>query len=549
MRKLFASLTIAATVAGTVYANEISVHSLQSGTQFSGTPIHDHGIHGENQVIAVLDTGLDVNLCYFVEPDGSAPPINTGTPNGGLQSDHVNPARRKVIAYDFLYSCDQFPNTNGCDDPANALDYDNQGHGTHAAAAAAGDRLPAIAHDYADSIAPGAKLVIQDAGYVGGDNCSQRPGIGCPVNLTPILDQAYKQGARIHSNSWGDRQGVPVPLPSPTANYSQSARDVDAFVYAHPDMLVVFNTGNGSNLDPPASSLSAPGCAKNTLQVGGTRTQTRGDDILAGFSLIGPTRDGRIKPDVVGPAWVTAGDAKVITNNECGVTQQGGTSWASPTIAGAAALVRQYYTEGFYPTGVATPSNQFTPSAALLKATIIAAAHRIADKQTSSTDTVALPTPSAEQGFGFPVLDDALYFPGDRPKLRVVDTPLASGLAQNESSTIRLNIRAGTPFKAVLVWTDPAGVVRGNSDSTAELVNDLDLTVTTPSGSLLNGNGHPDRLNNVEAVSIDAPENGTYTITINATHIAQGPRQSYALVITGDVDDSVAASRHRAVRH
>src|SRR5207237_1554449 len=174
----------------------------------------------------------------------------------------------------------------------------NQVHGTHAASAAAADRLPAIQHDTHDSIAPGAKLVIQDAGFIGGDNCSQRPGIGCPVNLTPILDQAYKQGARIHSNSWGDRQGVAAPATPPTANYSQSARDVDAFVYAHPDMLVVFNTGNfgGTGL-PPASSLSAPGCAKNTLQVGGVRGKLGSyDDTIASYTLLGPTRDGRIKP-------------------------------------------------------------------------------------------------------------------------------------------------------------------------------------------------------------------------------------------------------------
>src|SRR5262249_41135402 len=148
------------------------------------------------------------------------------------------------------------------------------------------------------------------------------------------------------------------------------------------------------------------------------------------------------------------------------------------------------------------------------------AAHRIADKQTATTDAVALPTPSPEQGFGFPVLDDALYFPGDRAKLRVVDVPLASGLAQGESSTVRFNVHTGTPFQLVLAWTDPAGVVRGNNDSTPKLVNDLDLTV--------NGIGHSDHINNVEAVSIDAPENGTYAITVNATHIAQGPRQSYA---------------------
>jgi hypothetical protein len=545
VRRLFAILMIA----GAASANEISVHTLQSGDQFGGTPIHDHGIHGENQVIAVLDTGLDINSCYFVEPDGSAPPVNTGTPSGGLQWQNVNPSRRKVIAYDFLYSCDQFPGAFGCDDPANPDDYDNQDHGTHAAAAAAGDKLPAIVHDTDDAIAPGAKLVIQDAGYIGGDNCSQRPGIGCPVNLTPILDQAYKQGARIHSNSWGDRQGVPAQLPPPTANYSTSARDVDAFVYAHPDMLVLFNTGNAGAPFPPASSLSAPGCAKNTLQVGGTRAQARADDILASFTLLGPTRDGRIKPDVVGPAWVTAGDAKILTGNECEATQQGGTSWSSPTIAGAAALVRQYYTDGFYPTGVATPSNRFTPSAALLKATIIAAARRVPYRPTNGGDGPTDPVPSFQQGFGFPVLDDALYFPGDRAKLRVADVPLASGLAQGETSSMRVNVHAGTPLKVVLVWTDPAGVVRTATDPTPELVNDLDLRVTTPANETLFGNGQPDHINNVEAVSIAAPDAGTYTVSVNANAIAQGPRQSFALVITGDVDDSAATSRHRAVRH
>lgn len=543
MRKLFASLLIA----GTAYANEISVHTLQSGSQFGGTPIHDRGIHGEGQVVAVLDTGVDINSCYFAEPDGSMPPINTGTPSGGLQSNNVNPARRKIIAYDFLYSCDQFPNAPGCDNPAIAEDYDNQGHGTHAAATAVGDRLPAIQHDLDDSIAPGAKLIVQDAGFIGGDNCSQRPGIGCPVNLTPILDQAYKQGARIHSNSWGDRQGVPLPLPPPTANYSAGARDVDAFVYSHPDMLVVFNTGNSSSQTTPASSLSAPGCAKNTIQVGGTRTPSRGDDILASFTLVGPTRDGRIKPDLVGPAYVTAGDAFVVVNNACGTTQQGGTSWSSPTIAGAAALVRQYYTDGFYPTGAATLANKVTPSAALLKATLIAAARRVAIKSGPTNDIVTQPTPSSEQGYGFPVLDDALFFPGDQSKLRVVDVPLASGLAQGESASIRVNAHSGIPFKAVLVWTDPAGVPRGVSDSTPELVNDLDLRVTTPGTATLTKDDH---LNNVEMIAVDAPENGVYTITVNATHIAQGPRQSYALVVTGDIDDGTpTASRHRAVRH
>ncbi|HEV8657040.1 MAG TPA: S8 family serine peptidase, partial [Thermoanaerobaculia bacterium] len=478
MRRLFAVLLVAATAS----ANELSYRSLQSGWLGFATPLYDHGLHGEGQIIAVLDTGLDWTSCYFAEADNSRPPFNTGSPAIGLAWENVDVTRRKVIAYDFLYSCDQFPGGRDCDNPAThpLYDYVERDHGTHAAAAAVGDKGAPIVHDYGDALATAAKLIVQDAGLSVTDQCTARPGIGCPVNLTPPLDQAYKQGARIHSNSWGDYQ-------SATASYSQAARDLDSFIYTHPDMLVVFNTGNAGSGAPPPSSISSPGCAKNTLQVGGTRGNASRDDGVVAGGLVGPARDGRIKPDVVGPAFVVAGDMDFDRNPAtCDVTPQPGTSWASPTIAGAAALVRQYYTHGFYPTGVATPAHSLTPSAALLKATLIAAARAVPVRNVGGADIAALPVPSNEQGFGFPVLDDALYFPGDRAKLRVTDA--RAGITQGESATTRIDVRAGTPLKAVLVWTDPPGVIRTASDSTPELVNDLDLRMTTPTGDVHFGN-------------------------------------------------------------
>ena len=144
--------------------------------------------------------------------------------------------------------------------------------------------------------------------------------------------------------------------------------------------------------------------------------------------------------------------------------------------------------------------------------------------------------PSNEQGFGFPVLGDVLYFPGNVAKLRAEDAP---GLAQGESASVQLNVKQGTPLKAVLVWTDPAGV---------PLVNDLDLRVTEPSGSLLFGNGQADHVNNVEAVSVAQPLAGVYTISVSAARLGVGPRQNYALVVSGDIADP-ASVRTRAVRH
>lgn len=552
-------LLLIATTAG---ANEVSYRSLQSGWRSATTPITDHGLHGEGQIIAVLDTGVDYDNCFFAEPDGSRPPVNLGSPAGGLEWQNVDRNRRKIVAYDFLWSCAQYPGATGCDDPNNPLAWDNNGHGTHNAAIAAGDSGTPILHDPFDALASAAKLVVQDGGLVNGDTCSQRPGFGCPVKLTPILEQAYRQGARIHSNSWGDRQGASPSSTTPTANYSVSARDVDAFVASHPDMLVVFNTGNyGSTAAVPPTaappmSIAAPGSAKNVLQVGGTRPNLfHADDTLSYNTLFGPTRDGRIKPDVVGPSLVTAatGDRNVTTNDCITSTEGPGTSWSAPSIAGAAALVRQYYTEGFYPSGKRDSSHELTPSAALLKATIIAAARRVPVKMTAAGDLATAPVPSYEQGFGFPVLDDALYFDGDRARLRVIDAGNDGGLSAGQSTTLRLTAVSGTPLQVVLVWTDPPGVPRSTSDSTAELVHDLDLRVTGPGGLIRLGNdtlhpGEADRLNNVEAVSIAQPVTGDYTITVNAVKVGAGLRQGFALVVTGDVADS-APARSRSVRH
>ena len=540
MRKLFAVFLL---VSLPLAANEGSYRSLQSGSPTGPTPLHDRGIRGEGQLIAIVDTGLDYNSCFFAEPGNTPPPFNTGTPGGGLQWENIDLSRRKVVAYNFLYSCDQYPNAAGCDRPGAPGSLDNQGHGTHAAGAAVGDRGAPIAHDLHDAIAPAAKLIVQDAGYLPtGDTCAQLPGLRCPLDLYRVFEQAYKQGARIHSNSWGDRQGATAFQNPPRANYPKSARDVDAFIWDHPDSLVLFNTGNlgGGSVSPP-SSLSAPGSAKNTVQVGGTRATGNDDDRIASFTLFGPTIDGRIKPDLVGPARVTAADIDFDNNpNTCDATRQSGTSWAAPTVAGAAALVRQYYVDGFYPKGARNAEHAMTPSAALMKATLIAAARPALFRWTGTTNVAALPVPSMEQGWGFPVLDDVLFFAGDTRKLKVIDVPLASGLPAGASATVRVKAKAGTPLKAVLVWTDPPGTARGATDATPQLVNDLDLRVSGVSTN-------PDRLNNVEVINVDEP-NGTYDITVTAHRLGFGPKQSYALVITGNLDEP-GTSKRRAARH
>ena len=512
-------------------ANDVTRFSMQSGSPGGGTPLHDRGLRGEGQVIAILDTGLDYDSCYFAEADGSPPPLNIG-----LSSSNVDPRRRKVIAYNFLYACAEYPGSRGCENPLDRGAFDNQGHGTHAAGAAAGDKGAFGAYDYADAIAPAAKLVVQDAGFIGGDNCSQRPGLGCPLrDLRPLFAQAYAQGARIHSNSWGDRQGASAFQLPPTGNYSPGASQIDEFVFSHPDMVVIFNSGNAGSLG--ATSLSAPGVAKNAIQVGGTRIPERGDDVVAGFSGFGPTRDGRIKPDLVGPANVTAGDSDFDVNSRnCTFSLQPGTSWAAPTIAGAAALTRQYYTEGFYPSGERNAAGSFNPSAALIKATLIAAARRVPFREQNNQLRQSLPVPSFEQGYGFPVLDDALHFRGESTRLKIYDGVEVSAVGGFSTTLL---VAAGKPLRVVLVWTDPPSAPRSATDSRPVLINDLDLRVTNTAGVARLGNdtvggGVADRLNNVELVNIAAAEEGGYQIEVSGSRLAATTAQRFALVIVGE---------------
>ena len=77
-------------------------------------------------------------------------------------------------------------------------------------------------------------------------------------------------------------------------------------------------------------------------------------------------------------------------------------------------------------------------------------------------------------------------------------------------------------------------------------------------GNILLGNdslhpGQPDRLNNVEVMSVEQPFGGLYAISVTASHLGSGPRQSYALVVTGDLTDAIPSmpnptARTRAAR-
>ena len=81
----------------------------------------------------------------------------------------------------------------------------------------------------------------------------------------------------------------------------------------------------------PEGSISAPADAASALTVGAVDILT--PTAIEDFSSRGPTEDGRVKPDLVGPDQVSTATYSPHAF--------GGTSAATPHVAGAAALVKQ----------------------------------------------------------------------------------------------------------------------------------------------------------------------------------------------------------------
>ncbi len=193
--------------------------------------------------------------------------------------------------------------------------------------------------------------------------------------------------------------------------------DEDLFVMAtdQPDSTVTLpcvlmgltdgNTIIGSIKDGTAVTLTGP------IQFVNPSLSSRS---MARFSSRGPTPDGRFKPDVVAPGSfiVSAKSDGTIVSNQCvqgldvGVLAMEGTSMATPVTSGTAALVRQYYMDGYYPSGTANPSDSLVPSAALLKATLIAST--ASQSRLGASNTLISGPPSVYQGFGRLLLEAGL---------------------------------------------------------------------------------------------------------------------------------------------
>src|SRR5262249_60580233 len=115
------------------------------------------------------------------------------------------------------------------------------GHGTHVAGSVAGDGSKSAGA--VRGTAPEAQLFFQSVMDARGQLS------GLPADLGELFDEAYRAGARIHNNSWGAEAGSAYPVHS---------LEVDDYVAAHPDLLVVIAAGNEGTAAQPQVTAAGP---------------------------------------------------------------------------------------------------------------------------------------------------------------------------------------------------------------------------------------------------------------------------------------------------
>jgi subtilisin-like proprotein convertase family protein len=562
-------------------------HNESAGTIIKVPAASARGYDGSTQIAAVADTGLG---------------------GGTAATAHADIPAARITAIRSWTKADSL----GCYDvvPDGAVDVDS-GHGTHVAASVVGD---GEASGLGKSAAPAARLVFQAVEeYVDmqGTCATQYADgyylFGLPDALGDLFQQAYDLGARVHSNSWGSPDnGAYTDNSHAVDAFISGHRDMTITFSAG-------NEGTDANRDGVIDndSIGSPATAKNVItvgasenerpsypcdstlnylptsqkeidttgnrscaQLGGTNPlptwgdwwpadyptapistdpQAGNDQQMAAFSSRGPTDDGRIKPDIVAPgSWIVSGYSDqyqqgydATTNPRNNAWQHdgygfpvnsrykyfSGTSMSNPIAASGAVIVRDFYNKRH---------SYLTPSAALTKATLINSADDLLDENNDGVDDNDFPIPNNHEGWGRINLDRATA-----GTARYVDE--GAGLATGGVREFQYQVAAGTPLKVTMAYTDREAATA----AAVTLVNDLDLELVAPDGTVYRGNvfangwtpsgGIADRRNNVENAYIQNPAAGTWTVRVRGFNVPSGP-QTFALVASGSLTDPANAN-------
>jgi subtilisin family serine protease len=253
--------------------------------------VHELGLHGEGVVVAVFDAGFS-NLAHEVF------------------------ASTAILAHhDFV---------NGDEDVADGVDHGEGSHGTETLSTLGGfkeGRLigPAFAASFllAKTENTDSETPVEEDNWAAAAEWAEALGADVISSSLGYLD--FDLG--IPSYSYVDMNGA-------------TAISTLAAALAAERGVVVVNSAGNSGFDPTHNTLGAPADGVRVLSVGAVTSLGERTD----FSSVGPTADGRIKPDVAAQGLgVTVASPSFVT----AYGRAAGTSFSCPLTAGVVALVLQ----------------------------------------------------------------------------------------------------------------------------------------------------------------------------------------------------------------
>ena len=436
------------------------------------------GLRGAGEVIGITDTGLDVD-----------------------HGDFGNRLRNPIYN---LFG----PDSSGADS--------HNGHGTHVTATLLGDGS-------GDSNSTG--MVPESTFHFYQIQVDVSGRIARWGSLYDMFEHSFLNDANIHTNSWGSQNVV--------GEYTSDSRSIDLFANDYPEMLVIFSSGNMSD-----SGVSSPSTAKNSLTVGASTTGAFGSESpgqVSNESPSGPTSDGRIKPELVAPGVkICSARAQEAGNTRGGSCSESmhtdgttplymtlsGSSMATPVVAGASAMARQFLREEV---GLTSPNSD------LIRAILVNGAEDIGE----------LDVPNPREGWGQLNISNSI-FPQSNGINQTLFLDQDRNLLPGHSFIYTFEVSGNNEFDATLSWNDREGSASADQNA-SRLVNDLDLVVTSPSGEQFKGNdfangfslstGNVDNLNNLERVKIASTESGIWTVKIGHSG---GFTQDFSLVVSSN---------------
>jgi hypothetical protein len=480
-----------------VTRNVVGVNNVQNFNSQTGTY---NGYSGKGIQVLIRDTGIDFD---------------------GIGNDHED--------FDSRVLRTNIPSTSTC-------------HGTHVAGILAGSGF--------------RSNLINANGVSNGGTAYQWRGmapksqlVGYTLGWDGVTYSTAKTNYGVDISNHSHTQGT-------TSTYNSDAVTVENAVKN--DTLYVVNAACNNGKSPQYGSLEGyfsiiGTVAKNAISVG-SYNSTNG--LRSDFSSMGPTFDGRIKPDIVAPGsnitstvYHTSGSLY----QDDGYGLMSGTSMASPCTAGVIALMLEAYWDTHR-------LKRSRPLSSTIKAILIETARDLVQ------------TPNA---VGEPNCPDFVGTNKQPPFYHVgPDWATGYGLINAESavSTIcnkklyredaiennsnfdefLVIVPAGTPeLKITLVWDDvPASLTIPNISP--KIVNDLNIVLMGPNGTTkyypwildpLNpaddGDIDPvdikpattgeDHTNNVEQVLVSSPKGGFWIVRVYESGLPSPP-QSYSLV-------------------